>query len=243
MDPVLSPIRLASIQLTIRAAPLMVPPAAAEAIASHWARRSKDNPTLFNGSAFLFDRFAVDAEAGTLVAEGAPTDFATFLYWRHHREELLYTHAFPVGAIVTADKRLIIGRMSQHTANAGKHYPPAGSFDANDLIPGTDGTGTLDPLANIEREVAEEIGLDIGSLTPDPDWLLLPSTPRAHAIIKILRTSETSAALAPALHRHIAEDPHQELEDLLFVDLATRFTDGSASPYVNHLLAYLEVTR
>jgi len=90
--------------------------------------------------------------------------------------------------------------------------------------------------------VAEEIGLDIARLAADPDWLLLPSTPRAHAIIKVLRTSETSAALAPDLRRHIAEDPHQELEDLLFVDFATRFAEGTASPYVNHLLAYLLAT-
>jgi len=232
---------LTSIDLTIRTEPLQLPPAQEQAIAAHWTERLASNPTLFNGSAFLFDRFAIDAAAGTLTAEGALTDFATFLYWRHHRDELAFSHTFPVGAIVTADAKLIIGRMSQHTANPGRHYPPAGSFDASDLAIGADGTGTLDPLANIGREVAEEIGLDIARLTPDPDWLLLPSTPRAYAIIKVLRSPETSADLAPDLLRHIAEDPHQELEDLLFVDLSTRFADGTASPYVNHLLAYLEL--
>lgn len=240
MDQDISPVHLTSIHLAIRAAPLAFSPATTDAIAAYWVERSAGNPALFNGSAFLFDHFAIDPDAGTLAAKGAPTDFATFLYWRHHRDDLPLSHAFPVGALVTADDKLIIGRMSQHTANAGKVYPPAGSFDANDLIPDADGGGTLDPIANIAREIGEEIGLDIGRLTAEPGWLLLPSSPRAYAFIKIFRMTETSADVGPDLRRHIAEDPHQELEDVLFVDFATRFEPETVSPYVNHLLAYLE---
>ncbi len=233
------PIRLTTIDLEIRAEPLPLSPGQAAAVATHWNTRTAENPRLFNGSAFLFDRFEVDANAGSLVAEGAPTDYATFLYWRHHRDEMPFMHTFPVGAIVTTDRKLIVGRMSQHTANAGKHYPPAGSFDASDVVTDRDGVERLDPFANISREVGEEIGLEIARLTPEPDWLLMPSTPNAHAIIKVLRTAESSSDLAPDLLRHIAEDPHQELEDLLFVDFTHRFEEGTASPYVNHLLAYL----
>lgn len=237
--PVIPPIRLSTIDLTVRPEPLALGPQVTQAVEAHWAMETARNPTLFNGSAFLFDHFEIDADAASLTAQGALTDYATFLYWREHRQQLSFHHTFPVGAIVTADDRLVIGRMSEHTANAGRHYPPAGSFDAGDIIVDADGIQRLDALGNIARETGEEIGLDFSSVTPDPDWLLMPSTPNAYAIIRVLRTQQTSSELAPALEAHIKADSHQELAALLYVDFNTRFAEGTASPYVNHLLAYL----
>lgn len=233
------PIKLRHLDLTICSAALDPAASLKTAISAHWHQRLAANSRLFNGSAFLFDAPRIDGDTRTLTATGAPTDYATFLYWRHFRDEMPYHHLFPVGAIVTSDERLLIGRMSVHTANAGRLYPPAGSFDRDDVRAADDGTLLLDPLANIAREIGEEIGLKIDAVRPDDGWLMLPSTPRAHALVKILRLDLTSTMLRPAIEQHIAEDPDQELAEVHFAPFTTRYPEGAASPYVNDLLAYL----
>lgn len=230
---------LNEIVLDIRPDPLSLRADERETIAADWREHSAANPRLFNGSAFLFDPPQVD-QAGTLTASGALTDYATFLYWRRYRDRLHHHHLFPVGAIVTADARLLVGRMSAHTANPGRIYPPAGSFDHDDMVRAADGSARLDPLANIAREIGEEIGVSFDMVEPATGWLMMASTPRAHALIKVLRVDATSADLRPAIERHVADDPAQELAEIDFVNFDTRFPDGAASPYVNPLLAYLE---
>lgn len=230
--------QIRDIRLTISPDTLTLPQDQSDAIAAKWRERSTANPRLFNGSAFLFDPPNVDP-AGMLAATGTMTDYATFLYWRQFRDEMPYHHLFPVGAIVTADRRLLVGRMSAHTANPGRIYPPAGSFDHDDIVRPADGTVRLDPLANIAREIGEETGLAIDMVEPQDGWLMMASTPRAHALVKILRAKATAAELRPAVERHIAEDPEEELAEVEFVGFDTRYPEGAASPYVNPLLAYL----
>jgi 8-oxo-dGTP pyrophosphatase MutT (NUDIX family) len=239
-DALISPISINALALTVRATPHVFDPAMTAEIELNWASELSRNPTLFNGSAFLFDRFDLDENAGSLHAEAAPTDYATFLFWRRNRDRLPLKHIFPVGAIVTSDRKLVVGRMSRHTANPGRLYPPAGSFDADDLARAPDGSGTLDPDRNIARELAEEIGIDTRDLMPRDGLLLLPSNPGAYALIRVLGTSQSAHDLQAGLLRHIANDPHQELDDILFLDFATRLAANVTMPYVNHLLAYLE---
>ena len=236
------PLKLTSLTLVVRPDPHRFDVAIEAEIAASWAAESARNPTLFNGSAFLFDRVEMDVATGSLHAEAAPTDYASFLFWRGNRDRLPLKHIFPVGAIVTADRKLVVGRMSSHTANPGKLYPPAGSFDASDLKRAADGSTTLDPVANITRELTEEIGLDIVGLDADPQFLLLPSSPGAYALIRILRSGATAQEHQTPLLRHIATHADQELDDLLFLDFATRLAAAATMPYVNHLLAYLETT-
>ncbi len=235
-----APAVLSRANLLIRPAPLAFAPEIEDAIATHWQEERRRNPHLWNGSAFLFDRIAFDPDSRTLAAEGAATDFATFLHWRVNRDSYGLTHLFPVGAIVTADRKLVIGRMSAKTANPGRLYPPSGSFDAADLRENPDGSLTLDPDANILREIGEEIGIDSARLAAAPDLLLFPSRARAHALVRVLHLPEPSADVAPAMRRHLADDPHGELDDVLFVGLAERLDPAAAPPHVNELLAYLE---
>lgn len=229
---------LKEIDLAIRPESLALPSEQIEAVSGYWSERLAANPRLFNGSAFLFDVPRVDPNGG-LTATGTATDYATFLYWRQFRDAMPYHHLFPVGAIVTADARLLVGRMSAHTANPGRIYPPAGSFDRDDIVTTVDGAMRLDPFANIAREIGEEIGLSIDAVEPEDGWLMMPTTVRAHALVKILRCPARSVDLRPALERHVADDPHEELAGIDFVDFATRYAEGVASPYVNGLLAHL----
>ncbi|MDR3493060.1 MAG: NUDIX hydrolase [Ancalomicrobiaceae bacterium] len=232
------PIILKSLDLMIRTEPHSFPAAERAAIEAHWQRVLAANPKLWNGSAFLFDGWRVDD--GGFSAEGALTDFAAFLHWRSlPANERRHFHLFPVGAIISRDQRLLVGRMSAHTANAGRHYPPSGSFDASDLVPLGNGTARLDVEANMYREISEELGLAADRFDPESCWLLFPSSPNAHALVRLLHVPETSDDLSPEIRAHMAADPHQELEDIRFIDYDTRFAPQASVPYVNDLLAYL----
>ena len=91
--------------------------------------------------------------------------FATFLYWRKTRPWPGAEHAFAHAIPVTSDGALIAIRMGRRTANPGKVYFAAGSFDPQDF-PG----GKVDVDLNMAREVAEETGLDIAGLPRDPHY-------------------------------------------------------------------------
>lgn len=205
------------------------------AIDAAWARRHTANPKLWNGSAFLFDRIRL-AEDGGFEAQGAPSDFASFLHLRDAGAlGDRFFHLFPVGALVTSDRRLIIGEMGPATANAGKLYPPSGSFDANDLR-----DGRLDCLGNIIREVAEEIGIALDRAALAPDWLVMGSGPGRWAIVTVIRLDMDAAAVERIARAHMADDPEEELADIVCVPLSHRFDAARTVGYVNPLLAHLD---
>ena len=56
-----------------------------------------------------------------------------------------------------SDGALLLGKMSAHTANAGRVYFPGGAIDESDVF----GDG-IDIDHNITREMEEELGLDLG---------------------------------------------------------------------------------
>ena len=238
------PIRISQFELTVSPQPLLLSPDDTTAAAAHFRQLAAGNPRLWNGSAFLWHRVDVDEAHDALIGEAHLTDYATFLHWRATPpEDRRFFHLFPVGAIVTADRRLIVGRMSDHTANAGKLYPPSGSFDVSDIVADPDGRQHLDPMANLLREIGEEIGLAADDLAFAPDWLLIAAVPRAWALVRLLQSPATSTELAPRLNRHVAEDPHQELSGIEFLSFDQRFDPTMVSGYVNELLAYLEANR
>ena len=124
------------------------------AIDAHWAAVVRDNPRLWNGVQFLFEDVRVDGDV--LRGVGYRTDFATFLYWRDHRDQPgeMPTHIAGTTMPVTSDGALLTIRMSEHTANPGEYYFPAGSLDDQDVI---DNHISID--ANVSRELLEETGL------------------------------------------------------------------------------------
>lgn len=205
------------------------------AIDASWAARHARNGHLWNGSAFLFDRVRF-ADDGGFEAEGRPSDYASFLHMRDTGAlGPRFHHLFPVGALVTADRRLVIGEMSHRTANPGKLYPPSGSFDASDLR-----DGRLDCLGNIIREVAEEIGVGLDRAALDPDWLIMGSGAGRSAIVTVIRLDSDAAAVERLARAHMAEDPEEELADIVFVPLDARIDAARTVGYVNPLLAHLD---
>lgn len=133
-----------------------------ERIDVFWQQAFAANQRLWNGRFFMFSDVVM--ENGVLHAKAHLTDFATFLFWRAHGRCASTTHITGTTFPVLADKSLLAIEMSRHTANAGRVYFPAGSFDMADIV-----DGNLDPVRNFTREMNEEIGIEI-----ETDWLSGP---------------------------------------------------------------------
>jgi hypothetical protein len=228
-------VAVADIELDV-GAPLVLEPARREAVTAHFAAMTSANPKLWNGPFFLFEDTRFDGDRFRATAR--PTDYATFLEWRGRGfPGDVHTHIFPVPAVTTADERLLVGVMGRSTANAGLAYPPSGSFDHLDVA------GTrLDPVANMLRELGEEVGIDGRAFAPDPGFTVIASGPRRLALIKRWRTTRRSTELAAAIADHLGREHDPELGGFDFVAFDRRLEPGRTVGYVNTLLGLLEAS-
>ena len=232
MSDLAQPVRVARIDIAV-GPPLDLAPEERAAIDRHWAETVAANPALWNGSAFVFEDVAI-TDAG-FTATARPTDFATQLFrLRGGLADRALHHVFPVPAVTSRDRRLLLGRQAATTANGGLSYPPSGSFDADDVV-----EGRLDPVRNLRRELAEEVGLDIDDLEAAPGWWVIPSGAGRIALVRRHRSPLDGAAILARIS--METDPHGAVE-LDAVDLV-RFDDPLAFPatvpYVPLLAALL----
>ena len=119
--------------------------------------------------------------------------FSTFLYWRKTRPWPNAEHAFAHAIPVTSDGALIAIRMGARTANPGRVYFAAGSFDPQDF-PGS----KVDVDLNMAREVAEETGLDIAGLPRDGHYHAL-SGETGTIIFRRYRLGRSAEAVAASI--------------------------------------------
>lgn len=187
----------------------------AREIAADWARATEANPKLFNGRVLLFDRpVLVD---GVLKSLARPVDFAVFHYWlfRADRDPGL-ANLFGAAAPLSADGRLILGRMNKGMVGAGDVKLSSGTPDLNDV--GTD--GRVDLVGSMVRELAEETGLDGTTARADAGFLLMDDFPFV-AVVQVLRFAEPAAVLLERAAAFLAGDPDPELSDVLAVATAS----------------------
>ena len=93
-----------------------------------------------------------------------------------------------------------------HTANAGKVYFAAGSFEPEDF---RDGLVDLD--YNMAREVREETGLDLFQAHREERCHAL-SVESGTVIVRCYRMAETADDLAERMRQFVATDPDPEIE-------------------------------
>lgn len=175
----------------------------AREIAANWAQELAANPALFNGRVTLVSALAF--EDGVLSGVSHEINFATFLFWRKHPDQ--GWHVFAYAVPVSADNCLMAIRMSAKTANPGRIYFAAGSFEAMDFT-----NGHLDFEANAHREVREETGLVMADATSEPGFRLL----RFGAAVAIFRRYFFSGTKAETMVRQVeafaAADPEPEID-------------------------------
>lgn len=191
-------------------------------IAANWADETAANPRLFNGRMILPS--AARIEGGVVRGIAHEIDFATFLYWRRQAITGGSCHLFAFAVPVARDGPLVAVRMGPHTANPGRVYFAAGSFEAQDY-PG----GRMDFDANTRREVREETGLDLAGSRHDSGLYLL----RAGASVLLFRRhylDEEAETLAARIRAHVAADPDPEIEGPVILRRGDR-----PSPTVRHM--------
>jgi 8-oxo-dGTP pyrophosphatase MutT (NUDIX family) len=177
----------------------------------HFEEERERRPALWNGRVLLLHRFAIEAE----IFRGAylETDFASFLAWRDAGfPDPSVRNCFAAGALRAVDGAFLLGRMSRHTANAGKIYFPAGTPDPDDV--GAD--GAVDLMGSVLRELEEETGLAANEVSPGPRWHAVLAGARI-GLIRPLRLREDSGKLALRIRAFIAREKEPELEDIIVV--------------------------
>ncbi|MGN6582524.1 MAG: hypothetical protein ACTHJV_02335 [Rhizobiaceae bacterium] len=190
------------------------------AIAENWAREKAAKPALFNGEVMLLSKLSY---RGTRL-EGVchMVRYATFLLWRKSQPigsaEHAYTHAMPV----TSDNALILVRMGLHTANAGRVYFAAGSFDPQDFP-----AGKADIDFNMMREVREETGIDLKGLRRDAHYHLR-STAGATVIFRRYFLTEPAEQVAERIRKFIAAEEEPEIVEPVVVRSPADLPDNLA---------------
>ncbi|MBX3531050.1 MAG: hypothetical protein KF849_10610 [Rhizobiaceae bacterium] len=151
------------LDLAVVPGPLAYEAGRTAAIDAHWTAENAGNPALFDGRIILFSALSLNGRR--LQGVGHEARYATLLHWRGGSDTALAQHCFAYGVLVAGDGALIAVRMGSHTANPGKVYFAAGSFEMHDVV-----RGRIDVDLNIRREVGEETGLDLDAADAEQGW-------------------------------------------------------------------------
>lgn len=190
----------------------------AAAIDANWQVEVAANPALFDGRIVLLSELSYSN--GRLVGRCHETRYATLLYWRLERNGALAEHAFAHAALVSADNALVAIRMGAHTANAGRVYFAAGSFEPMDFR-----DGQVDIDFNMQREVGEETGLEIGGAPKDEGYHLY-SHASGNVIFRRYRLAEPADVIAERIAAHVAAEAEPEIEGPVIIRDAENVPDG-----------------
>jgi hypothetical protein len=182
-----------------------------EEIDRDFARRQRERPALWNGRVLLLNRYEIGE--GVLRGASFETDYASFLAWRDWDfADSGVFNIFAAAALRSADGAYLVGEMAPSTASAGAVYFPCGTPDLEDISAG----GALDLPGSLSRELLEETGLDIGTLTAEPGWTLVRDRGFL-ALIKQLTARQNAEELRAQIMRHLARDAQPEFCDIRVV--------------------------
>jgi len=189
----------------------------AAAIEANWQAERAANPALFDGEVVLLSSLSLEGDR--LVGRCHAVRFAALLQWRRHRRPGA-EHAYAHAAIVSGDGALVAIRMGAHTANAGKVYFAAGSFERMDFR-----DGLVDLEGNMAREVREETGLDLGEARPE-DGYHLYSADGATVVFRRYYYEATAGELAARIAAHVAAEAEPEIDGPVVLRGGAPLPDG-----------------
>ncbi|TDH35675.1 NUDIX hydrolase [Pseudohoeflea suaedae] len=212
--------------IDIRVAPGDLPWAEARRaeVEAQWAMEKAANPHIFNGEVLLLSE--VGFQDGHVSGTAHVTRYANQIYWiRHGRRDTGVAHLFSAAVIVSSDGAVLLGRMADHTINAGQLYSPCGSLDRSDIV-----GDRVDVYANMAREVAEETGLDLADAEAASESLIYRAD-GLFALFRIHRFNRDAATLMAEIGRHIAGDEEPELSEMVAIRGPEDMT-GDIKPYM-----------
>jgi 8-oxo-dGTP pyrophosphatase MutT (NUDIX family) len=196
----------------------------------HFADFMRNRPRVWNGRVLLLSRYAVRDR----VLQGAcfETDYASFSAWRDWQfpDPAVY-NVFSAAALRAADGAYLVGEMAPGTAAAGRLYFPAGSPEPDDI----DAAGALDLADNLQRELKEETGLDIGELAVEPGWWAMMDR-HYIPLLKRLTARQSADELRSRIMRYLAGEPEPEFVNIRIL----RGPDDLDARMPNFVVAFLE---
>jgi 8-oxo-dGTP pyrophosphatase MutT (NUDIX family) len=179
-------------------------------IAAHFAARRQATPQLWNGRVLLMRDLAI--ADGVLRGMYFEAGFADFLAWRDWNfPDPAVVNCFAMGALRASDGAYLLGVMSEHTANAGRIYFPAGTPDLDDVR-----GNSVDLLGNVMRELAEETGLAAHDVSAAPGWDAVVDTSRV-ALMKRIDVPFPASLARTRMLSHLASETQPELRDIRIV--------------------------
>ena len=206
----------------------------ATAIEAHWQARHRANPGYFNGEIHAMHGDGAITN-GVFSASFLRTDFKSFLYWRETGYPAAGAFdAFGSAIIRSAEGHILLGRQSGGNINAGLAYPPGGFIDARDAM----GDGAIDIAGSIARELAEETGLDVATLTCKPGFLVTRIWPLV-SIGQEFVASQPADELRAGILARISADPDPELTDIVIVRQRSDLNGLSVPPYAELIVKSL----
>lgn len=228
--------RIARCRLTISPEAWAWAGARGSEIDAHWARRSVENPAMFNGVIHVMHdwRIVDDGAESTFHGRLHRTDFKSYLYWREQGfPEAGVKDAFGSALLRSADGHVLLGRQRAGNVNAGRAYLPGGFIDPRDAR-----GDVVDIEASIAREVAEETGLGGPLIEPVPGLIVTFCGPLV-SIAKEYRIAASAEEARAHIRAHIASDPAAELADAVIVRSRADLADATVHDYARQLLGWL----
>jgi 8-oxo-dGTP pyrophosphatase MutT (NUDIX family) len=199
-----------------------------EAIEENWEQERARTPALFDGKTVLMSQLVY--EGGRLEGVCHTVRFATLMHWRRTRPDPAQ-HVFAHAMLVASDNALVAVRMGGHTANAGRVYFAAGSFEPEDF-PG----GMVDVRHNMTREVLEETGIDLADLKADRAYHAC-STNGGTVLVRRFYLDRGAEAVAAKISDFVARDPEPEIDGPVLIRSPSDVPEN-LSPHMRPLIAW-----
>jgi len=209
--------RVKQLELTLAPAPWAFAEQRRAEIETHFAKVREAKPEVWNGRVLLCRNPRMDGE--TYRADYFETDFASFLAWRDWGfPDKSVFNSFGAGALRSADGAFVLGRMSDHTANAGRIYFPAGTPDPDDIV-----GSSVDLDLSVAREMEEEVGLKAADYDAADGWTIV-ETGQVVACLRPLTSRLRAVALQERIEAFLASEPLPELSGVIIVRHAADFS-------------------
>ena len=201
-------------------------------IGTHWARLRSANPDLFNGRVLV--RRSQKMVASRLVLDYVETDYASFIAFRDFGfPDRTTGNGFALAALRAEDGGWLLGRMGDHTANAGKVYFPAGTPGPEDVLP----DGTVDLAGSVVRELAEETGLTGQDVRFTERWTAVFAGART-AMMRAVHVPGSAAAARDRIRAFLARESRPELADICIVRSPDDIDPATMPPFMQAFLRW-----
>jgi 8-oxo-dGTP pyrophosphatase MutT (NUDIX family) len=224
-------IRADTLRLAVTDIPWALAADNAAAIRSHFDHRKTANASFYDGQVFVLRDIRRDGS--DIEALLSLERFSSFLYWRDgnaHDDATL--DGFGSALVQSAEGHVLAIKASPGTLNAGRVYLPGGFIDARDVR----SDQTIDIDASIARELAEETGLDVRSLSRRPGYLV--ARHGRHCCFCIAyRADMGTEPLRRAMLAGAERDAEREVADVVVIRNLDDLSRRDMIDHARHLIA------